>query len=398
MLVVDEAMALGGVERVWLALVPELVKKCEHLVWLLPAHTIESTYEALPFDSGVTSESFHWAHWNASKLKSAMIKRIARKFSRFNPIWARRLEQSLFNERLEHIIQQHRITHVLYPALFKQPFPRVSVPVFATVNDINYHPSWRNECIESLRVWAEQANHLLAISSFTKNEVEKVCPEACGKIVAIPLASDPVKSWQMGEDPGEPVCFYYPASFNPHKRHLLLLKALHHLHEKGLDFRLILTGGGTLSLKSKLPLVVPELEAARRVVSSAPSSFHQMIDVRGRVSTEEVDTCYAFASLVVLPSSYEGFGLPLAEAVARGKRVVCADIPAFREQVDLYGFKEAVTFVGGSSISMWASAIQDALRQPSQSPYSHEELRLIFERRSWENVADDFVRVMVSRE
>ena len=74
--------------------------------------------------------------------------------------------------------------------------------------------------------------------------------------------------------------------------------------------------------------------------------------------------------------------------------MVCSDIPAFREQVALYGFNKAVTFVSGANVSAWASAIQVALLQPPQSPYSPNELRTIFERRTWSSVAVDYVRVL----
>jgi glycosyltransferase involved in cell wall biosynthesis len=56
-------------------------------------------------------------------------------------------------------------------------------------------------------------------------------------------------------------------------------------------------------------------------------------DVRllGRCSAEEVEALYALAACVVQPSLYEGFGLPAAEAMARGVPLACADIPTLRE-------------------------------------------------------------------
>jgi glycosyltransferase involved in cell wall biosynthesis len=40
---------------------------------------------------------------------------------------------------------------------------------------------------------------------------------------------------------------------------------------------------------------------------------------------------YRRCDLFIAPSIMEGFGLPVAEAIAHGKRVLCTDIPAFRE-------------------------------------------------------------------
>jgi glycosyltransferase involved in cell wall biosynthesis len=56
-------------------------------------------------------------------------------------------------------------------------------------------------------------------------------------------------------------------------------------------------------------------------------------DVRplGPCSTEELDSLYALAGCLVLPTLHEGFGLPVLEAMARSVPVACSDIPALRE-------------------------------------------------------------------
>jgi glycosyltransferase involved in cell wall biosynthesis len=56
-------------------------------------------------------------------------------------------------------------------------------------------------------------------------------------------------------------------------------------------------------------------------------------DVRllGHCSTAELDSLYALAACLVLPTLHEGFGLPVIEAMARSLPVACSDIPALRE-------------------------------------------------------------------
>lgn len=51
----------------------------------------------------------------------------------------------------------------------------------------------------------------------------------------------------------------------------------------------------------------------------------------GPVDDARLDRLYAGATAVVALSLYEGFGLPVAEALAAGTPVVCSDIPPFRE-------------------------------------------------------------------
>jgi glycosyltransferase involved in cell wall biosynthesis len=56
-------------------------------------------------------------------------------------------------------------------------------------------------------------------------------------------------------------------------------------------------------------------------------------DVRllGARSSEELESLYALADCLVLPTLHEGFGLPVLEAMARSLPVACSDIPALRE-------------------------------------------------------------------
>ncbi|MDH3592411.1 MAG: glycosyltransferase family 4 protein [Planctomycetota bacterium] len=55
------------------------------------------------------------------------------------------------------------------------------------------------------------------------------------------------------------------------------------------------------------------------------------VDVLGYLDDEELASLYRGAMMVVQPSLYEGFGLPVLEAMACGTPVACADIPVFRE-------------------------------------------------------------------
>jgi glycosyltransferase involved in cell wall biosynthesis len=56
-------------------------------------------------------------------------------------------------------------------------------------------------------------------------------------------------------------------------------------------------------------------------------------DVRllGGLSIDELDSLYALADCLVLPTLHEGFGLPVLEAMARSVPVLCSEIPALRE-------------------------------------------------------------------
>ncbi len=56
----------------------------------------------------------------------------------------------------------------------------------------------------------------------------------------------------------------------------------------------------------------------------------------GRTSEHDVQKLYAGAELVIFPSFYEGFGIPVVNALAYGKTVVARDSALLREIVDAY--------------------------------------------------------------
>lgn len=79
-----------------------------------------------------------------------------------------------------------------------------------------------------------------------------------------------------------------------------------------------------------LPLVVAGPEKDARLVAQLRRDG---ADVRGYVDHAELAALYRGAAALVLPSRYEGFGIPVLEAMASGTPVVVSDDVALREVV-----------------------------------------------------------------
>ena len=101
-----------------------------------------------------------------------------------------------------------------------------------------------------------------------------------------------------------------PASFIPRKGHADLLHALSGIAD--LPWRLICAGNTGIS---------PATAAAVRDLREW-LGLTERIELRGEVDESELAQLYAGAGLVVLPSHYEGFGMVVTEAIARGLPVI----------------------------------------------------------------------------
>lgn len=83
------------------------------------------------------------------------------------------------------------------------------------------------------------------------------------------------------------------------------------------------------------------------------------------LSDSELRWCYENCSALLAPSSIEGFGLPIAEAMLSGCRIVCSDIPAFREVGDA-----GCQFVSpdGDAVEAYAKALRETLASARPAP------------------------------
>jgi glycosyltransferase involved in cell wall biosynthesis len=76
----------------------------------------------------------------------------------------------------------------------------------------------------------------------------------------------------------------------------------------------------------------------------------------GYVTREELAALYRGALLVALPSFYEGFGLPVVEALGAGAPLVLSDIPVFHEVAG-----DAALYAPPDQPALWAESIASLL-------------------------------------
>jgi glycosyltransferase involved in cell wall biosynthesis len=91
----------------------------------------------------------------------------------------------------------------------------------------------------------------------------------------------------------------------------------------------------------------------------APPDARDVV-LAGYLSDADLRSAVAGAAAVCMPSHYEGFGLPVLEALAAGRPVLASDIPAHREVA-----RGHAVLVPTADVDAWAGALTDLESQPS---------------------------------
>jgi alpha-1,3-rhamnosyl/mannosyltransferase len=137
---------------------------------------------------------------------------------------------------------------------------------------------------------------------------------------------------------GGPVVLY-PAITYPHKDHATLVRAFARVAPAHPDAVLVLTGRADRS-EGEVMALVRDLGLTGQVRRL------------GRLSEADVAGLYAMATVVAVPSTYEGFGLPAAEAMAYGVPVLAADATALPEVVG-----DAGLLVPPGAVEAWVAGL-----------------------------------------
>jgi glycosyltransferase involved in cell wall biosynthesis len=245
-------------------------------------------------------------------------------------------------------------------------------PGVVTIHDLafeQYPGDFARATGAKYRAWtpraARSAERVIVPSSFTRDDVVRRYGVDEQKVHVIPEA--PVIPIGATEPPPGPYLLAV-GDLRRKKNFTTLVRAYAQLRREGLEHRLIIAG-----------VDAGEGPAIRAAAGDAP------LELPGYVSDEELDALIRGADLVVHPSLYEGFGLILVEAMARGIPLVVADATALPETAG----DAAVLFSPGD-----APALTDAIRTAlSDRQRLADAGRMRARALSWESAAQQTVAV-----
>lgn len=216
---------------------------------------------------------------------------------------------------LKNVLAVHDIQHEYFPQFFDQH------ELAGRQND--------------LRASLQHADRIITVSEFTRQslihklgfppEIIRLAYEGVNPIfvpggagvASITKDEDAEILARYGLQPGE--YLYYPANTWPHKNHLALLEALKILND-------------TYKLKPVLACTGTPKEAHPAILKTVEQyGLEEQFCYLGYCPYNELPALYRGASMLVFPSLFEGFGLPIVEAMACGCPVVCSNTTSLPE-------------------------------------------------------------------
>ena len=199
------------------------------------------------------------------------------------------------------------------------------------------------------------AAHVVTVSDAMKQALHEVDPAARVSVVyngvsdasAAPVSSAELAAFKakFAVDEGYVLAVGH---IEARKNYPRLVDAMAKLVARGLRQSLVIIGNDSGE----------RVEVEKRIQANGTvGSVHLLSDL----SDAEVRCAYALCGLFVFPSSYEGFGIPILEAMAAGRPMVLSDLDVFREITQQQG----VYFSPADSDGM-ADAMEQVLASPAQ--------------------------------
>jgi glycosyltransferase involved in cell wall biosynthesis len=256
--------------------------------------------------------------------------------------------------------------HDLAPISFPQTFRRHN----------RVYLTWAN------LVTARRAQHILAVSEFTKNELVRLLSVPPEKITVTHNACD-----ARFHPPASPSIDAFRARHGLPERFILFVGTL----EPRKNLPTLLEAYARIASRTDVPLIIG---GGKGWLYDAVFARLEALGLRDRVhfpgflASEELPLWYAAATVFVFPSRWEGFGIPPLEAMACGTPVVTSNSSSLPEVVG-----DAGLMVGPDDIDGMGEAILRVLDDAELRAELRERGLRQAQRFSWHISAERTLRV-----
>ena len=266
-----------------------------------------------------------------------------------------------------------------------------------TVHDLAIHKlknigEWKNKLIQEMffKRSCKNADIIMADSNATKEDLKEIFKINENKIKVVYLGTNFSGEYSLKEDEEKEILqkfnvkdknyLLFVSTIEPRKNIITLIKAYEKLREENKDNKLKLILAGGLGWK---------YEEILETINS--SKYKDDINLAGFISKQEKECLLHNAKCFVYPSLYEGFGLPILEAMANEAIVVTSNISSIPE----VGGDAALYFDDVINFKELASVIEKALK------LSQEEKSEIIKKGktqtnkfTWEKCAKEVIEIL----
>jgi glycosyltransferase involved in cell wall biosynthesis len=230
----------------------------------------------------------------------------------------------------------------------------------------------------TIRPAVRRASRLLCNSRSTERDLVRLFPSAVGKTTVVPFAANARFHERRGASDLEATAARYgvqadrfvlaAGTLEPRKNLLRLIRSHAALPDH---------------LKRDHPLLIvgPKGWQEDEILHAAAASGDH-VRLAGYVPDEDLASLYGAATVFCYPSLYEGFGLPVLEAMAAGAVVVTSDVSSLPEVGG-----EAVAYVDPENERSIAAALERLLSLPEERTRLAELARSRAAEYSWDRVA-----------
>lgn len=266
-----------------------------------------------------------------------------------------------FGGRLEWYCGKQDLVHVPEP-IWKLP---TSARLIATAHDLMYlhhpqflDPHWVARLMQGTEDLAAKTTSWICVSEHTRQDLVRHFGVPAGRTSVIyhgiderfrGVAERPAEIERVRQQFGlasRPYLLFL-GSVEPKKNLPMLLKAYGRALEQGLEADLAVAGRAGW-----------QAEEVQEIAASMPA-LQDRVRFLGFIDQEDLPPLVGGAHAMVLPSRYEGFGMPVIEAMAAGTAVLCSDRGALPEVAagaaelfdadDVDGLAELILRVDGDS-------------------------------------------------
>jgi len=243
--------------------------------------------------------------------------------------------------KLAQNIKRVTFIHDISPVLYPKWHPKASV--------------WAHRLL--LKGILKKTSLILTNTNFTKTEIIKKFPFTKNKIqfthLGCPLKDDQFLNKERSQIKTEKPYFLYVGTLEPRKNISTLIKAFELFKENynNKNFNLILAGGWGWKYKSIKTAI-------------AKSSYQKNIICTDYVTEAEKIELLKNATAFIYPSFYEGFGIPIVEAMRFACPVICSNIGSLKEVAE----NKALYFEATD-----AEALCQKMKQIIEKPLSGEQ-------------------------